>query len=93
MVFRHASELPDFERPAEGILHYLFCQGEIVNAEDAGQGGDPAARIVPEEMFTEFHYMLNFITGRTSTWPSTTKMGQPFESSAASLRSLASINL
>jgi hypothetical protein len=64
-----------------------------VNAEDAGQGGDHAARFVLEEMFTELHYMLNLMTGRTSTLPSTTKMGQPFESSAASLRSLARINV
>src|SRR5262249_23601606 len=38
-------------------------------------------------------YMSSFITGRTSTAPSTSRMGQPFESSTACARSRASINV
>src|SRR6516225_729540 len=38
-------------------------------------------------------YMFSFTTGRTSTAPSTSKIGQPFESSAACSRSRASIKV
>ena len=79
--------------PGRGLLHYVFCQAEIVNSEDAGQRGDHPPRFVPEEMFTEFHYMFSFMTGRTSTWPSNSRIGQPLESSAASSRSLATIKV
>jgi NAD(P)-dependent dehydrogenase (short-subunit alcohol dehydrogenase family) len=45
----------------------VLCLGEIVNSQYAGQRGDHSPRFVPEEMFTEFHYMFTFMTGRTST--------------------------
>lgn len=46
-------------------MHNVFCQGEIVNSEDAGQCGDHPPRFMPEEMFTEFHYMFSFMTSCT----------------------------
>ena len=70
-------------------MHDVFCQREVVDSEDARQRGDDAPGFAAEEMVAELfahmfrraHYI--FMTGRTSTAPSTSKMGQPLESSTA----------
>src|SRR6516225_8444513 len=95
-VLRHAPNSPHLQRAAEGVLHDVFCQREVVDAKDARQRGDHAPRLAPEEMIAglhHMHYMLICMTGRTSTEPPTSKTGQPFDSSTAWARSLASIRL
>ena len=47
-VLRYASELPDLKCPAEGFLHHVFCQAEIVNSEYARQRGDHSDRFMSE---------------------------------------------
>ena len=69
------------------------CQREVVNTENARQRGDHAPRLASEEMVTGLHYMLSCWTGRTSTEPPTSRIGQPFEISTACARSLASISV
>src|SRR5262249_61731965 len=86
-VLGHTSELPHFQRPAEGVLYNVLCQCQVVDPEDAHQRGYHAPRFAPEELIAEFHYVLNFMTGRTSTAPSTSKIGQPFEISPACTKS------
>jgi hypothetical protein len=39
---------PHLERSAEGILHDVFCQREVMNSEDARKRGNHAARFAPE---------------------------------------------
>jgi hypothetical protein len=46
-----------------------------------------------EEMIARLHHIFSFITGRTSTAPSTSKIAQPLESSTACSRSRASISV
>lgn len=55
--------------------------------------GDHAPRFAPKHMIAGNYHMFNFMTGRTSTPPSTSKIGQPLESSTAWSRSRASINV
>jgi|SoiMetStandDraft_2_1073263.scaffolds.fasta_scaffold12415_6 hypothetical protein len=57
------------------------------------QRGDYASRFAPKQMIAGIFHMLIFMTGRTSTAPSTSKIGQPLESSTACSRSLASISV
>ena len=90
-VLGHASEFPDLERAAEGVLHDVFCQREVMDSEDARKRGDHAPRFAPKEMVAGFHHMFICKTGRTSTAPSNSKIGQPLESSTAWSRSRASI--
>ena len=66
-ILRHAAEFPDLERAAEGVLHDVFCQREVVDSEDARQSGDHAPRFAPEQMIAGLHHMFIFMTGRTST--------------------------
>ena len=54
-IFRHAAKLPDFQRAAEGVLHHVFCQREVVHAEDSGQRGHHAACFASEEMLLRVH--------------------------------------
>ena len=49
-VLRHAAEFPHFQRAAEGVLHDVFRQREVVDSEDARQRGDHAPRFAPEKM-------------------------------------------
>src|SRR5215471_1935495 len=76
-----------------GVLHDVLRQPEVVDAEDARQRGDHAPRLVPEEMIAGLHYVFICWTGRTSTEPPTSRIGQPLEISTACARSLASIEL
>src|SRR5262249_9495069 len=85
-ILRHTMEFPHFQRAAEGVLHDVFRQREIVDSKDASQGRDHPARFVAEKMLarpTNFGQMFSCMTGRTSTAPSFSKIGQPFESSTA----------
>ena len=82
-VFRHSAEFPHLKRTAEGVLHDVFRQREVVDSKDARQRGDYAPRFAPEEMIAGIYHMFIFMTGRTSTAPSTSKIGQPLESSTA----------
>jgi len=66
---------------------------KVVDAEDARQRGDHAPRLVPEQMIAGLHYMFICWTGRTSTEPPTSKIGQPLDISTACARSVASIRL
>src|SRR5213593_264971 len=91
--FSGTPELPHLQRAAEGVLHHVFCQREVFDAEDARQRGDHSPRFPPEEMLVQLHHMLVFRTGRTSTTPPPSKMGQPNESSTAWARSFASISV
>src|SRR6516162_4139931 len=58
-----------------------------------GAGGDNARRFAPEQMIARLHHTFIFITGRTSTAPSTSRIGQPLESSTACARSRASMSV
>src|SRR5882672_6734293 len=85
-IFRHAAEFPHFHRAAKGILHDIFRQREVLHAEDPRQGGDHPPCFAPKEKIARFHgfsvcYMFIFSSGRTSTEPPTSRIGQPFESS------------
>ena len=66
-IFRHAAEFPHLERAAEGVLHDVFCQREVVDSEDARQRGDHAPGFAAEQMIAGLHHMFIFMTGRTST--------------------------
>ena len=55
--------------------------------------GDHAPRFAPKQMIVGLYHMFIFMTGRTSTAPSTSKIGQPLESSTACSRSRASISV
>ena len=90
-ILGHAAEFPDLERAAEGVLHDVFCQREVVHPEDARERGDHAPGFAPKEMIAGFHHMFICRTGRTSTAPSNSKIGQPLESSTAWSRSRASM--
>src|SRR5712692_8862080 len=72
-VLRHTPEFPHLERAAEGVLYDVFCQREVVDSEDARQRGHYAPRLAPEEMITRLDHIFIFMTGRTSTAPSTSK--------------------
>jgi hypothetical protein len=92
-VFRHATKAPHLQRPAEGVLYDVLRQGEVVDSEDPGQHGDHASCFAPKKMIARLDHMLIFMIGRTSTAPSTSKIGQPFESSTACSKSRASISV
>jgi len=92
-VLRQSAEFTHLERAAEGVLHDVFRQREVVNSKDARQRGDHARRFAPKKMIAGLYHMFIFMTGRTSTAPSTSKIGQPLESSTAWSRSRASISV
>src|SRR5208282_3393095 len=92
-VLRHAANSPHLQRAAEGVLHDVLRQREVVDAKDARQRGDHPPRLAPEEMIAGLHHMFSCMTGRTSTEPPTSRIGQPLEISTACARSLASIRL
>src|SRR5262249_39460176 len=101
-IVRQAPQLPDLERPAEGVLHDVLRQRQVMNAEHASEGGDHPSRLAPEKMVhghrarsvapARIHRYI-FMTGRISTKPPRSRIGQPLESSAASARSRASMRL
>ena len=68
----------------------VLRQGQIVNAQDAGQRGDHPPGLVPEEMLAGLHYMSMVRTGRTSIMPPESKIGQPRDISTACEMSFAS---
>src|SRR5437899_3218945 len=92
-VLRQSAEFPHLERAAEGVLHHVFRQREVLDSKDARQRGDHAPRFAPKQMVAGMYHMFIFMTGRTSTAPSTSKIGQPLESSTAWSRSRASISV
>jgi hypothetical protein len=77
----------------QGVLHHVFRQCEVLDSKDARQRGDHAPRFAPKQMVAGIYHMFSFMTGRTSTAPSTSKIGQPLESSTAWSRSRASISV
>jgi hypothetical protein len=83
----------EIERPAEGVLYDVLCQGEVVDSEDPRQHGAHASRFAQKKMIARLDHVLIFMIGRTSTAPSTSKIGQPFESSTACSKSRASISV
>src|SRR5262249_47072271 len=92
-VLGDTAELPHLQRTAEGVLHDVFRQRQVVDPEDARQRGDDAPRFAPEQMLRGLDHMFIFMTGRTSTVPSASKIGHPFESSTACAKSCASITV
>src|SRR5688572_4373627 len=66
-VVGHSAELPDLERAAEGVLHDVLRQREVVHSEHAGERGDHAPRFTPEQVFVERHGHYIFMIERTST--------------------------
>jgi hypothetical protein len=46
--FSGTTNFPHFKRTAEGVLHDVFCQREIVRSKDARQRGDHPPRFMPE---------------------------------------------
>src|SRR5215472_4322226 len=92
-ILRHPTELPYLQRSAEGVLYDVLGQHKVTDSKDARENSDHPPRFTSEQMLTDFAYMLNFMTGRTSTPPSTSKIGQPLESSTACSRSRASISV
>src|SRR5579859_1874333 len=54
-VVRYATELPDFQCAANGVLDHVLDQVEVVYAEDAGEHGDKTRRLVPEEVVSSAH--------------------------------------
>src|SRR5215467_55704 len=160
-ILGHAAEFPHLHRTAEGILHHVFRQREVMDSENPREGGHHPPRFTAKEKVARFHltqprkdlnfallrharaeksrhvtrgnpclrghprlscarsrtrrrcspgsspgdkpsdeplklshpqalYMLSFRTGRTSTEPPTSSIGQAFESSTACAMSLAS---
>ena len=57
-VVRNSAQVPDFERPAEGVLGDILGEREVVHAEDARQRRDESARLAPEKMLFEVHLTL-----------------------------------
>src|SRR5262249_28891597 len=92
-VFRHTSVFPQFQRAAEGVLDDVLRQREVMDSEDPAERGDHAPCFSPEKVFRTLHQISTFMTGRTSTEPPTSKIGQPFEISDACSRSFASISM
>ena len=92
-IVRHAPKRPHLEGAAEGVLHDVFRQRQVLDAEDARQRGDQPPRFPPEQMLVQLGHMPVCSTGRTSTTPPPSRMGQPFDSSTASARSLASTSV
>src|SRR5260370_41705524 len=91
-VVRHAAKFPDLERAAEGVLHHVLCQREVLDAEDARQRGAHPPRFPPEQMLMQLHHMVVSTTGRTSTTPPPSKIVQPTQISTARTRSVASLS-
>ncbi len=60
-IFRHAAEFPHLHRAAEGILHGILSQREVVDPEDPRQRGDHASRIAPEEMIAGLHLHVQLL--------------------------------
>jgi hypothetical protein len=50
---------------AEGVLHHVFCQRQVVHAEDSRERGDHAARLAPEEVFAEVRRLACRHLGRS----------------------------
>src|SRR5215510_1890487 len=92
-VFGDTSVFPQFQRAAEGVLDNVFCHREVLDSENAGECRDHAPRLTPEKVIRILHHISTFMTGRTSTEPPTSRIGQPFEISNACARSFASINI
>ena len=74
-------------------LAHVFRQCEVMDSKDARQRGDHAPRVAPKQMIAGIYHMFSFMTGRTSTAPSTSKIGQPLERSTPWSRSRASISV
>ena len=54
-VFRNAANPPHLQRSAEGVLYDVFCERQIVHAEDSRERDDHAPRLAPEEMLVQVH--------------------------------------
>ena len=54
-VFRHATEFPNLHGAAEGILHDVLCQREVVDTEDPRESGHHAPGFAPKEKIARFH--------------------------------------
>src|SRR5206468_12497768 len=88
-VVRHASHLPHFEGVAERLLHHVLGQVQVRRAEDADENGRKPPRLVAKEVLHHSGRSRRghiFRIGRTSTDPSTSRIGHPRASSAASSR-------
>src|SRR5262249_61567587 len=84
----------------EGCMDHVLDKGEVPPAEEAGQDGHQAPRLMAEEMLHErsnrfplgrghgpIHFpMVRPWRGRTSTEPPRRKIGQPLAISAAASR-------
>src|SRR5437763_395358 len=84
---------PNLGCAAEGVLDDIFREREVVETKYARECGDQSRRLLPEQLVEIAHYMSIFITGRTSTCPPRSRIGQPFASSAACATSLALIRV
>src|SRR5262249_17397759 len=82
-------KLPDFKSSAEGILDHVFSQGDVMDAEDPCQSRNHSPGFTPEQVLAKHAQTLTSKIGRTSTMPSSSKIGQPFARSTACSRSSA----
>ena len=49
-ILRNAAEFPNLQRAAEGVLHDVFCQREVVKTEHARERCDHPSRFVAEQV-------------------------------------------
>ena len=54
-IIGRAAHTPHFQGAAKSVLHHIFRQREVVNAEYPRQCGNQASRLVPEEMLVDVH--------------------------------------
>src|SRR3569833_709613 len=87
-IVRHVVLFFFLFRATERVLLDIFRQLEIVEAKYASQGGNDAPRLAAEQMLYRVAHI--FMMGRISTAPPRSRIGHPFDSSAAWARSFAS---
>jgi hypothetical protein len=54
-IVRNAAHLPHFQRAAEGVLHDVFCQREVVHTKDARERRHKATGLAAKEVLAQFH--------------------------------------
>jgi len=62
-ILRESAEGPHLHRAAEGVLHDVFRQREVVDAEYARERGNHAPRFPTEQMVAELHELSHFHDG------------------------------
>ncbi len=65
-ILRDAARLPHLQRAAEGVLHDVFCQRQVVHPEEARERGDHAPRLAAEEVLVEVSHRTVSSPGRSA---------------------------